>query len=219
MISETAQIRDNMLRESAADEQRLAADEAVRQRIVEKEREKAPVEQRYDLWRRINDIFGGNRFRTLVQSHILRPLLNNANIYLSRITDRYTLTCSDTNEQLSILVEDRYNKNRTRSVTVLSGGEKFMVSLALSLALSTLTGGAMNGVVDILFIDEGFGTLDQKTLDSVMGTLGRLSEIAGNSGRRVGIISHREELEDRIPVKIKVYRHGEGRSSVAVTNR
>lgn len=219
MISETAMTRDSMLRESAADEQRIAADDAVKRRIAEKERQRAPVEQRCDLWRRINDAFGGNRFRTLVQSHILRPLLNNANIYLSRITDRYSLTCSDTNEQLSILVHDRYNKNHTRSVTVLSGGERFMVSLALSLALSTLAGGAMNGASDILFIDEGFGTLDQRTLDSVMETLGRLSEIAGNSGRRVGIISHREELEDRIPVKIKVQRHGEGRSSVTVTNR
>lgn len=99
-------------------------------------------------WDRLNSRFGGTRFRTLVQSYILRPLLNNANIYLARITDRYKLTCSEENEQLAILVLDRYNKDQVRSVTVLSGGERFMISLALSLALSSLNRPDMN--VDIL---------------------------------------------------------------------
>ena len=139
-------------------------------------------------------------------------MLNNANIYLERITDRYLLTCSEENEQLSILVLDKYNKNQVRSVTVLSGGERFMISLALSLALSSLNRPDMN--VNILFIDEGFGTLDEKSLDSVMSTLERLQEIAGQSNRRVGIISHREELEERIPVKIRVIKKGEGRSNI-----
>ena len=68
--------------------------------------------------------------------------------------------------------------------------------------------------VNILFIDEGFGTLDERNLDSVMSTLEKLQEIAGESNRRVGIISHREELVERIPVKIEVKRKGEGRSIV-----
>jgi len=168
----------------------------------------------YDKWYRINSIFGGTRFRTLVQTYILRPLLDNANIYLSLITDRYTLTCSEDNEQLSILVLDKYNKNQVRSVTVLSGGERFMVSLALSLALSSLNRPDIN--VNILFIDEGFGTLDEKNLDSVMSTLEKLQEIAGQSERRVGIISHREELDERIPVQIRVEKKGEGRSFVNI---
>ena len=70
--------------------------------------------------------------------------------------------------------------------------------------------------VNILVIDEGFGTLDERNLDSVMSTLERLQEIAGESNRRVGIISHREELVERIPVKIEVKRKGEGRSVVEV---
>ena len=167
-------------------------------------------------WERLNNIFGGTRFRTLVQTYILRPLLNNANIYLEKITDRYRLTCSEDNEQLSILVLDRYNKDQIRSATVLSGGERFMVSLALSLALSSLNRPDMN--VNILFIDEGFGTLDEKSLDSVMSTLEKLQEIAGQTNRRVGVISHREELEERIPVKIRVIRKGEGRSIVDVSS-
>ena len=164
----------------------------------------------------LDDIFGGSKFRTLVQTFILRPLLGIANQYLERITDRYLLTCDEHNEQLSILVLDRYNKNQVRSATVLSGGETFMISLALSLSLSSLNAQGMN--VNILFIDEGFGTLDEKSLDSVMSTLEKLQEIAGQSHRRVGIISHREELLERIPVKIKVEKKGEGRSQVVIEN-
>ena len=185
-------------------------------RLKEIENDLAIAKQQFARWDKLNRIFGGTRFRTLVQTYILRPLLNNANIYLEQITDRYRLTCSEDNEQLSILVLDRYNKDQVRSVTVLSGGERFMISLALSLALSSLNRPDMN--VDILFIDEGFGTLDEKSLDSVMQTLEKLQEIAGQTNRRVGIISHREELEERIPVKIQVVKKGEGRSMIEVTN-
>ncbi len=170
----------------------------------------------FQKWDKLNSIFGGTRFRTLVQTYILRPLLNNANTYLEQITDRYMLTCSEDNEQLSILVHDRYNKDQVRSVTVLSGGERFMISLALSLALSSLNRPDMN--VNILFIDEGFGTLDEKNLDSVMSTLEKLQEIAGQTNRRVGIISHREELIERIPTQIVVKKKGEGRSTVVISN-
>ena len=170
------------------------------------------AEALFNKWEPINRHFGGFRFRTLVQTYILRPLLNNANIYLSEITDRYKLTCSEDNEQLSILVQDRYNKDQIRSATVLSGGERFMISLALSLALSSLNRPDLN--VNILFIDEGFGTLDKTSLESVMATLEKLQEIAGESNRRVGIISHREELDERIPTQIHVVKKGEGRSRI-----
>lgn len=194
--------------------QKLDADSQNLEKVAAARRSCDVAAELYEKWKRFDDLFGGTRFRTLVQSCILRPLLNNANIYLSRITDRYTLTCSDDNEQLSILILDRYNKDQVRSVTVLSGGERFMVSLALSLALSSLNRPDLN--VNILFIDEGFGTLDEKSLDSVMSTLEKLQEVAGASGRRVGIISHREELSERIPVQIKVCKKGEGRSRVEI---
>jgi DNA repair exonuclease SbcCD ATPase subunit len=113
-------------------------------------------------------------------------------------------------------VHDLYNKGQVRSATILSGGERFMISLALSLALSSLNRQDMN--VNILFIDEGFGTLDEKSLESVMVTLEKLQEIAGQSNRRVGIISHREELYERIPTQIQVKRRGEGRSIVEIVN-
>jgi len=208
---DSAAVKLGAIRQSLADNRkRLREADSQRHRL-------AAAETTFTKWDSINSVFGGTRFRTLVQTYILRPLLNNANIYLSRITDRYTLTCSDDNEQLSILVLDGYNKNQVRSATVLSGGERFMISLALSLALSSLNRPDMN--VNILFIDEGFGTLDEKSLDSVMSTLEKLRDIAGQSNRRVGIISHREELIERIPVQIRVTRKGEGRSHVSISNR
>lgn len=196
--------------------ERLGANKANQERLEKAQLRLDQAKQRYERWNIINKHFGGTHFRTLVQTYILRPLLNNANIYLKKITDRYVLTCSEDNDKLSILVIDRYNKDEKRSATVLSGGEKFMVSLALSLALSSLNKPDMN--VNILFIDEGFGTLDEKSLDSVMATLEKLQDIAGQSNRRVGIISHREELIDRIHTQIRISKHGEGRSRVEIVN-
>jgi len=196
----------NQLDENATNQKKV--DQAL------KEWEEAKKSQK--KWSIINEYFGGSRFRTLVQTYVLRPLLNNANIYLQKITSRYELTCSEDNEQLSILVLDNDNKKQVRSATLLSGGERFMISLALSLALSSLNRPDLN--VNILFIDEGFGTLDEKSLDSVMETLGKLQDIAGLKDRRVGIISHRTELEERLPVQIKVEKRGEGRSQVTIIN-
>ena len=202
--------------EYAAAKQKLDANSANQESLAQAQEDRDKATKRFNRWDAINKHFGGTRFRTLVQTYILRPLLNNANIYLKQITDRYLLTCSEDNDKLSILVIDRYNKNEVRSATVLSGGEKFMVSLALSLALSSLNKPDMN--VNILFIDEGFGTLDEKSLDSVMATLEKLQDIAGQNERRVGIISHREELIDRIHTQIRITKHGEGRSRVEIVN-
>ena len=193
----------------------LSADEKNRSESIKQREDFEHKKGRMEKWEKMNRYFGGSRFRTLVQSHILRPLLRNANIFLRQITDHYTLTCSDENEQLSILVLDRYHNNEPRSVTVLSGGERFMISLALSLALSAMNRPDMN--VDILFIDEGFGTLDTKSLDMVMSTLRRLPEINGQTGRRVGVISHREELTEQIPTQVQLHSYGAGRSRIVIS--
>jgi DNA repair exonuclease SbcCD ATPase subunit len=203
---------DGIVSRKATLEGQLKENEENQGKLDEKEKDLNEAEAVFNKWEPINRHFGGYRFRTLVQTYILRPLLNNANIYLKEITDRYKLTCSEDNEQLAILVQDRYNKDQIRSATVLSGGERFMISLALSLALSSLNRPDLN--VNILFIDEGFGTLDKASLESVMVTLEKLQEIAGESNRRVGIISHREELDERIPTQIHVVKKGEGRSKI-----
>ena len=132
---------------------------------------------------------------------------------IGSLTDRYTLHVRP--GSFAISLSDAYQGYTLRAATTLSGGESFLVSLALALALSDIDSHLS---VDTLFIDEGFGTLDEKSLDSVMATLEKLREIAGQSNRRVGIISHREELMERIPVQIHVQKRGEGRSSVEILN-
>lgn len=216
LVGQLAKLQQELAGQIGGIEEKLKTNTLNENKVKEAEQELSKRTAIFEKWYRLNNRFGSDRFRTLVQSYILRPLLNNANVYLEKITDRYILTCSDVNEQLAVLVLDRYNKNQIRSATVLSGGERFMISLALSLALSTLNRQDKN--VNILFIDEGFGTLDETNLNSVMSTLEKLQEIAGQSNRRVGIISHREELMDRIPSKINVRRKGEGRSVVEITN-
>lgn len=201
-LSLTEQIgaANGLLQQDAEKREQIAG---IQTRLKERERTE-------NHWKILNDYFGGTRLRTLVQTYILAPLLRSANLYLSKITNRYQLTCDRQNEQLSILVNDLYN-HRVRSSAVLSGGERFQISLALSLALSDLNREGLN--VDILFIDEGFGTLDKYALNSVMNTLQNLSSIVGQQSRRVGVISHREEL-NAIPSKILVKRDGRGKSTV-----
>ena len=119
---------------------------------------------------------------------------------------------------LELDVIDHYNGSE-RSVDSLSGGESFKASLSLALGMSDEIQSSAGGIqLETMFVDEGFGTLDDKSLESVMMTLEKLQEIAGQSNRRVGIISHREELIERIPVQIKVKRKGETRSVIEITN-
>lgn len=147
------------------------------------------------FWRR-----RGKRFRVIAQSFILRELLDKANHFLDQLSKRYELDCQD--DSLTILVRDMYFGGSVRPVNMVSGGESFVVSLALALGLSSIGGNGF--ATDMLFIDEGFGTLDSNTLEVVMDTLERLRE-TGN--RKVGIISHVEALCERIPVKILVERN------------
>lgn len=198
---------DNALKTNATNQEKLDKAEA----------DLAKATENYNKWKKLDDRIGGTKFRTLVQSHIMHPLLNIANEYLKHMTDRYLLCCDSSNEQLSVFVLDRYNKNAKRSVTLLSGGESFMIALAISLAISSLSAGDLK--VDTLFIDEGFGTLDAKSLDEVITLLQTLSSLPGNKDRRVSIISHREELLDRIPVQIHLTKIGDGRSRVEIINK
>ncbi|MDE6576809.1 MAG: exonuclease SbcC, partial [Muribaculaceae bacterium] len=124
-------------------------------------------------------------------------------------SDRYTLTCNP--GSLAILVKDELHPSEPQPVSILSGGESFMASLSLALALSNLRGGGVG--VDILFIDEGFGTLSPEYLGNVMETLEKLHHIGG---RKVGLISHVPEMKERIPVQIHVHRESPILSKVEV---
>lgn len=153
------------------------------------------------MWNKLCKTLGlgnsdGKEFRKIAQSYVLNNLVNAANRYLAMLTDsRYRLT--NTLGSLLILIEDAQNAYSQRSTGTISGGESFLVSLSLALALSDI--GTLS--VDTLFIDEGFGSLSGEALDNAINTLYSLHRTCG---RKVGIISHIEELRERIPVKIQV---------------
>jgi len=165
----------------------------------------------YQKWERLNRMFGdaeGYKFQRIAQSYILDGLLNSANHYLERLEPRYTLRAVP--GTLHISLEDAYQGFATRSTDSLSGGEGFLVSLALALALADI---GQSLAVDTLFIDEGFGTLSGIPLSNAINTLRSLH---GQSGRHVGIISHIQEVRENIPVQIQVIQ-SENQSSSTIT--
>lgn len=150
-------------------------------------------------WSQLNSMLGsadGTKFRKIAQSYVLEALVRGANKYMETLNPRFSLRVEP--GTFIISVEDAYMGYASRPGSVISGGESFVVSLALALALSDM-GERLS--VDTLFIDEGFGTLSAEYLDRAITTLERLYE---KGGRRVGIISHVAELRERIPVQIRV---------------
>jgi exonuclease SbcC len=156
----------------------------------------------------MNQLIGdatGSKFRKIAQSYVLATLIRAANNYMKTLTQRYVLKV--TPGTFVITLEDAYQGFVSRAATTISGGESFLVSLSLALALSDI-GQTLS--VDTLFIDEGFGTLSGEPLQNAISTLRSLHTI---NGRRVGIISHVEELKERIPVQIQVIQEGNNSSS------
>lgn len=165
-------------------------------------------------WDALNKLFGGGDgkiFRKIAQSFILNDLLQRANGYLRKLNNRYSLDCEP--GTLTIRMMDMYQNDAQGPVDILSGGEGFLVSLSLALALSSLN--RRNLSVDTLFIDEGFGTLSSEVLNMVMNLLEKLQSL---NGKRVGIISHVEGLKERIAVQVKVKRIDLTRSTVEVVD-
>lgn len=168
----------------------------------EKRRRKTEAEdlaRKADRWDKLRTLLGdaeGKTLRGIAQGYILRYLLESANEFLVDLGGKYRLMTSSASS--AILVVDRETSLLPQSVTILSGGESFMVALSLSLALSRLRG---ESVVDTLFIDEGFGTLDPKSLEQVMQALEQLHQ---RMDRRIVLISHVQALRERIATRIEV---------------
>jgi DNA repair protein SbcC/Rad50 len=165
-------------------------------------------------WAKLNEIIGsadGKKFRQIAQEYTLDVLLSYANVHLEMLSKRYLLQRIPNSLGLQVLDQDMGNEIRT--VFSLSGGESFLVSLALALGLASLSSSRMQ--VESLFIDEGFGSLDPATLNIAMDALERLH----NQGRKVGVISHVQEMTERIPVQIKVSKQNSGRSKVEVMGK
>ena len=162
-------------------------------------------------WERLNDLIGsadGAKFRSIAQRRTLDILLGYANAQLAHLAARYRL--ERIRESLNLIVIDCDMGDERRSVHSLSGGESFLVSLALALGLAALTSNRLR--IESLFIDEGFGNLDGDTLNVAMSALMRLE----SQGRKVGVISHVAEMTDAIPVQIRVAKARNGAARLIV---
>ena len=165
-----------------------------------------------EVWAKLNDMVGsadGRKFRRIAQQHTLEALVGYANRHLADLSPRYRL--ERLQDSLSLLVVDQDMADERRSVHSLSGGESFLVSLALALGLASLSSHSVK--VESLFIDEGFGSLDADTLAMAMNALDNLQA----QGRKVGVISHVQEMTERIGVRIQVQPGHGGRSQLSVT--
>ncbi|KOY60861.1 nuclease SbcCD subunit C [Photorhabdus heterorhabditis] len=168
--------------------------------------------QNYDDWSYLNNLIGsadGAKFRRFAQGLTLDHLIHLANQRLNKLHGRYYLQRKNS-DGLELQVVDTWQADAIRDTKTLSGGESFLVSLALALALSDLV--SNKTCIDSLFLDEGFGTLDPETLDIALDALDNLNA----SGKTIGVISHVEAMKERIPVQIKVKKiNGLGISKLA----
>lgn len=167
-------------------------------------------------WKLLKDLIGdanGHKFNQFAQDLTLRQLLILANKRLKEISERYRLVAqpvSDSNKD-TLVIADMDMGGQERAVQTLSGGESFLVSLALALGLSDLA--SKNIIINSLFIDEGFGTLDGNTLDQTLDVLERLQ---ASSSKLIGIISHVDSLKERIGTQIQLQQDGQGYSSLKI---
>jgi len=171
------------------------------------DRQKSEVER----WRRLHALIGSNdgkKFRNFAQGLTFELMIQHANLQLQKMTDRYLLQ-RDQDQPLDLNVIDNYQAGEVRSTKNLSGGESFIVSLALALGLSRMA--SHNVRVDSLFLDEGFGTLDEEALDTALETLGSLQQ----EGKLIGVISHVAALKERIATQINVSPLAGGRSTIS----
>jgi exonuclease SbcC len=186
--------------------ERIHADEKAREKVQHLQSEYDALCLEAAPWFDLDNLIGssdGKVYRRFAQSLTFGVLIEYANMHLQRLTDRYQLIGT---ENLLFQIRDLYQAGEIRSIKNLSGGEKFIVSLALALGLSGMAGEKI--CVDSLFLDEGFGTLDEQALELALDTLSTLP----HEGKTIGIISHVRALKDRIPTQIVVTKVGDGRS-------
>ena len=178
------------------------------EQIAKELAEKQTVAER---WAKLNKLIGsadGAKFKVIAQSYTLNLLLLHANQHLSYLSKRYKL--QQVPDTLALQVIDCDMCDEIRTVYSLSGGESFLISLALALGLSSLS--SNNLKVESLFIDEGFGSLDAESLRTAMEALEQLQM----QGRKIGVISHVQEMSERISVQVQVHKKVNGKSVLTV---
>ncbi|MGM0932700.1 MAG: AAA family ATPase [Bacteroidota bacterium] len=174
----------------------------------------AEKEKKIRRWRLLDELIGdskGKKFNDFAQDLSLSQLLHLANHRLKDLSDRYRIDKPEEEEDDGLVAIDEHMGGQRRSVKTLSGGETFILSLSMALALSDLA--SRNVEINSLFIDEGFGTLDPETLDQTLDTLEKLQ---AESSKIIGIISHVDSLKERIATQIQLQRNGQGYSSLEI---
>jgi DNA repair protein SbcC/Rad50 len=192
--------------------EKLQQQERRRRKAAELTNRIAQQEAEHLRWAKLNEIIGsadGKKFRVFAQGLTLQKLAQLANHHLEKLNGRYLIQKRE-DEGLELEIIDTYQADNRRSMNTLSGGESFLASLALALGLSDLAG--RNAQIQSLFIDEGFGALDENALDLAISTLENLQA----SGKTIGIISHVKALKERIAAQILVRKKGNGFSEVWV---
>ena len=212
---ELEQTKTKLLKETGSLKQKIALDDQIRERNKTVISEITIQEKIVHKWKTLLELIGGSKdaFNTYVQRLTLQNLINLANIRLYKLNKRYSLKMKEeysSGEELNFMLVDHYQADETRLVDTSSGGEKFLISLSLALGLSDLA--SHNVAIGSLFIDEGFGTLDNNTLETVIATLETLQA----QGKMIGIISHVENLKERISTQIQVLKKNNGVSQVIV---
>ncbi len=191
----------------------LARDDGARRAAASLSAEIDTARVELAIWQAVDDAVGsasGDRFRRFVQGITLDHMIQLANDHLNALSPRYRLA-RGTASDLTLHIIDRDMGDEVRGTRSLSGGERFLVSLALALALSGLEG--RSSFVDTLFIDEGFGSLDADTLDLAVDAL----ETLQGRGQKVGVITHVAAMIERIAVQVRVEKRGAGRSEIRIS--
>lgn len=206
------------LQKRCEDLRHLLKNEESRQREIKAIKERmAAMEKGTRRWKLLKELIGdatGKKFNDFAQDLSLTQLLILANRRLRDLNDRYVLDKPEPDEDDGLIAIDAHMGGQRRSVKTLSGGETFILSLAMALALSDLA--SKNVEIDSLFIDEGFGSLDPEMLDQTLDTLERLQ---AESSKTIGIISHVESLKERIATQIRLERNGQGYSQLRISSR
>ena len=205
-------ILDSLQKEIGSGEKELEIDEVNREKHEKSIESLNKKKEKFKVWIKLNEMVGsadGAKFAKFAQGITLDQLIYLANTHLKILSSRYELCRSSSEKQLlEIEVIDSFQGNITRPVSTLSGGESFIVSLALALGLSSLASQRIS--IDSLFLDEGFGSLDDDSLEVALNALSRLQ----SSGKMIGVISHVKALKEQIPLQIRIVPNGDGTSRV-----
>ncbi|MFP5458203.1 MAG: AAA family ATPase [Bacteriovoracia bacterium] len=189
----------------------LSEDQKRREKLSLLAQQRALATKESERWQRLLDVLGTDDMRTFVLSLVEAALVEQTNLELQRLcSGRYEIQHSHRRDRPEFWVIDRWRDGLLRKVTTLSGGETFMVSLAMALALAEMARGRAD--IDCFFIDEGFGTLDENSLEDVMDMLQQVR----SRGKQIGIITHVKALSSRLPLNLVVTKNSRGNSSLEI---